>query len=98
MRPIDDKLVKALTVRMHALRLLAEMQSDGQGVVVGSRDRAVDPWLVGANGSPRENPINGPSGFEKSICRRCQALICKGILKLRLTDRFSNVPGRGVQI
>jgi len=52
------------------LRLLDEIQSDRQRVVVGGRHGAVDLWLVGANGSPRKNPIDGSSVFKESIwCR-----------------------------
>src|ERR1700741_3158379 len=52
------------------LRQLDEMQSDRQRVVVRCRHGAVDLWLVGANGSPRKNPIDGPSVFKESVwCR-----------------------------
>src|SRR5580704_285055 len=73
---------------------LGKCQGDRQRVVIGSRNRAVYLGLAGANVSPRENPINRSSVFQKRMRSCSHVLIGKFVTKLRVTDRGSGrLPG-----
>ena len=57
---VSDFLDDAIAIRPASNEVFAlrEGQGKGERVVVGSRDRAMDLGLVGANGSSRKDPID----------------------------------------